>query len=245
MKLFGKGRSPGRRLDPPSPTEPVFELEPARDDPAEAISYAFTPDLVVMSEEGGRAANALRGTALEILNQHVIRGRRSLAVCGVSRGVGVSFLTINLAVALAMDGVSTLVIDADLAHPSLENFVRPSRATPGLRQYLQSPDMDREDIVHRDVTPGLSLVYAGGPTQHPSELVGHARFGDLVRACMRDHDLVMLDTPPASLTADTRHIAGVAHYVLIAARAGSSHASAVSCSPGPCWTIRSRSSARS
>lgn len=228
MKFFGRGRAPRKSLEAAPPRAPRPDSAPRAADGGREVSYAYTQDLVVLSDAAGRTARAIRDTSLEIMAQHVSRGHRSLALCGVGRGEGVSFLCANIAAAMALDGVSTLLIDADLAHPSLENFVRPSKATPGLQEYLLTDSMSREDIIHRDVAPSLSLIYSGGsPAHSASELVGRARFGDLVRACMREFQIVIIDTPPASLSADTLHIATVAHYAMIVARAGVTHVDGV------------------
>lgn len=222
MKLFGRRKSPAEPVARP-PVLEVASVDKVGDD----LTYAFAPEVAVLHDGHSKVSDALRATALGILDQHVRQGHRSLALCGVTRGVGVSFVATNLAVALAIDGVSTLLIDADLTRPSLETLVRPSRPTLGLQQYLLTPGMSREDVIHRDIIPGFSMMYAGGPSEHASELIGQARFGELVRACMRDHDLVILDTPPASLTANARQVAVVSHYALIVARASATHVDGV------------------
>lgn len=231
MRLFRKRRSADAQkvTDNRTPARPSVSPPPAAVASADAlpISYTYGPDLLLLSSASSRAAVAIRQTALELIAHHVSRGRRSLALCGVARGAGVSFLSINLALALAMDGVSTLVIDADLDQPSLETFIQPSHETAGLREYLLDPEVTSSDVIHRDVVANLSVIYAGGPSEIASELIGQARFADLVRACMRDHDLVIIDTPPASLSASTRRIAAVAHYALVVARSGASHVDGV------------------
>lgn len=188
-------------------------------------AYGLAPQLVQVLGADGSHVQPFRGLATELLVRHVDKGRRGLAVCGAASGAGVSLLAAGLAVALAEVGVDTLIVDANLRQPALDGLiVGANSARPGLLQYLQGQDVTLEDMTHDQVMPDLSLLYAGGQMTQPQELFDNERFKRLAGACMRQHQLVIVDTPPFSRCAEARRIAAVTGYAVVVARAGTSYA---------------------
>ena len=148
--------------------------------------------------------------------QHVDRGRRALAVCAPSRGVGCTFVAANLAVALSQIGVKTILIDGDLHHPSVMNLIRPAASRSGLANCLSSQGSFDESIDY-EVAPNLSLMLAGRSADNSRELLAADRFQMLMDSCLRDFDMTIVDTPPANTSSDVRRISTVLGYSLIVA----------------------------
>jgi capsular exopolysaccharide synthesis family protein len=163
-------------------------------------------------------AEAVRTMRTHIMARHVEDGRRGLAVCGPTAGVGSSFMAANLAVSLAQIGVKTLLIDGDLRAPAVQTFIEPTVATDGLVQSLVSPDQHPYDLIHPEVLPNLSVLFSGGVAENAQELLGGERFKDLIDRCLRDFEFTVVDTPPIALCADARRIATVVGYGIIVAR---------------------------
>jgi protein-tyrosine kinase len=155
--------------------------------------------------------------------QHVGDGRRGLAVCAATEGVGASFTAVNLAVALSQIGVKILLIDGDLRRPALDQFIVPPDAGVGLRQCLASEDPVTNSGIHVDVLENLSIIYSGGHGNNAQELLASESFGLMIERCLRDYDLTIVDTPPASGCADARRISNVVGYSLIVARRNESY----------------------
>jgi len=191
--------------------------EPVSSPPRRA--YEFSLSLVTLRAVRDRSADAIRTTADEILAQHTQRGHRGLALCGVSPRVGATFLAANLAIALSQAGVSTLLVDANLRRPGLHELFRPDRPGPGLRQALVEGGLRLGDVVHNDVLPDLSLVYAGEDEGNTAdELIGGERFRLFMEECLRDHDCTLVDMAAANSAADARRVATVVGYALVIAR---------------------------
>lgn len=181
--------------------------------------YEVAPDVVNLTKPRERAAQAVRATAAEVVGRHVNRGHRGLAICGISSGVGASFLTANLAVALSEAGVSTLIVDANLRRPGQEHFFRPAGPVPGLRQVLGPEELSLADVVHQDVISRLSIVYAGQDEGRAADhLLGGERFRLFMEECLREHECTLVDTPGANLAPDARRVASVVGYALVVAR---------------------------
>lgn len=173
---------------------------------------------------GRPGSEALHGLAVEILDLHVRAGRRGLAVCGAAVGAGVSFVAASLAVALAQAGVSTLIVDANLDRPSLQDLIGPPAEGPGLKDLLEGDDVDLLDAVHAQVMPNLSVLYAGAAAPDGEDLLGSDRFQDVAQRCLRHFECTIFDTPPANRSASARTIAVAAGYALLVARQGASFA---------------------
>jgi capsular exopolysaccharide synthesis family protein len=128
----------------------------------------------------------------------------------------------NLAVALSQIGVKTLLVDANLRNPRMDQLFQPSGAIAGLQQCLLSNEENFADFIQPDVLPDLSILFAGGAPNNAQELLAADRFAELMSVCSRDYDMTILDTPPANSCSDTHRISTVAGYSLVVVRKNTS-----------------------
>ena len=184
---------------------------------ASGRTYGFAPAMVSVLAPGGARAGAIRALRAHVIAQHISHGRRALAVCGPSAGVGCSIIAANLAVSLSQVGVRTLLIDGDLRRPTLDHLIRPPHPPQGLSECLRSPQESFGAFIDGDVLPDLSLMYAGEPAANSQELLSGEHFRALMNFCLREYDITIVDTPPANTSTDARRIGGVAGYSLIVA----------------------------
>ena len=182
------------------------------------VTYKFSRSLAMLAAPNEATAESIRALRTHIVAQHIDYGRRALAICAPSPGVGCTYTAINLGIALSQIGLKTLVIDANLRAPSLEAFVKPSRDGKGLAQCLEMSDEGWLDCINADVIPELSLMYAGDTVEDAQVLLAKYRFETLVDFCLRNFDVTLIDTPPANSCADARLVSKVVRYSLIVAR---------------------------
>lgn len=179
--------------------------------------YRFSPELQAVERPDLRP-EALDLLAAEIMDRHIRLGRRGLTVCGPAYGAGVSFIAGNLAVALGQSGVKTLLVDANLHAPGLEVMFRPPSPRGGLAEALKGLRGVR-NVIHREILPNLAVLYAGAAQPwEASELIASAAFEELVTTCLRDHECVIFDTPPANRSPDARVVAALTGYALMVSR---------------------------
>jgi capsular exopolysaccharide synthesis family protein len=183
-------------------------------DQAEPESFALSPSLIMQSASEGGAAEAIRALRTHLMAQHVHEGRRALAVCATSAGSGCTFIAANLALALAQIGIKTLLIDADLRNPSLDALFRFPRPLAGLAQCL-ADDGSFSEHIQTDVQPGLAVMFSGGRSSNPQELLAGDRFRSLMDFCLREFEVTIVDTPPANICSDARRVSTVTGYGLI------------------------------
>jgi capsular exopolysaccharide synthesis family protein len=149
--------------------------------------------------------------------RHVQLGHRALAICAASEGVGCTFVAANLAVALSQIGVNTLLIDANMRHPSIAGAFNYSSSKPDLRRALSS-DIHFNDCIEADILPCLSILFSTGPAADAQELLAGSRFESLMNYCLREFDATIVDTPPANAYSDVRRVSTVVGYSLIVTR---------------------------
>lgn len=181
-------------------------------------AYRFSKLLASLAHPGSVSAESIGALRTHILAQHMRGGRRSLAICAPSAGVGCSYLASSLAVAMSQAGVKTLLIDANMREPGVSSYIQPESEAPGLLQCLGEDAINFGDAIRAEVLPGLSVMYSGGTTNQPQELLASPEFKSLVDVCLRDFDLTIVDTPPANICADGRSIAAVLRYAMVVAK---------------------------
>jgi capsular exopolysaccharide synthesis family protein len=181
-------------------------------------AFRFSPEVVVISDPQGARAEAIRTLRTHIVAQHLDAGRRGLAICGASAGVGATFVAVNLAIALAQVGVKVLLIDGDLRNSQMGALIEPKESTLGLRECLGGQAQDLSAFVQADVLENFSLMYSGSSASNAQELIASERFAQVIARCSRDYDIVIVDTPPANTCADGRRISTVVGYSVIVAK---------------------------
>jgi len=200
----------------PRPDEAISGVTEATAPPKERAS--LSPDLVTLSAPLSAGAEAIRALRTHILAQHIQAGRRALAICAPSAGVGCTFVAANLAVALAQVGLKTLLVDADLRTPALDRFITPAVMPSGLTACLASPGSRVGDFIDDDALPNLSVFYAGAAAANAQELLAREWFEEVMHHCLREYEITIIDTPPANTSADVRRISNVVGYSLVVAR---------------------------
>jgi len=175
-------------------------------------------ELVVISDPAGVRSESIRLLRTQVIAQHIKPGRRALAVVAPIAGVGCSYIAANLAAALSQIGTKTLLVDANLRSPRVDQIFGLEPAGPGLSSYLGLQVARPERVVHANVLPNLSVIASGPPVPRPQELLSSSRFRDGMNMLLREYDIAIFDTPPANSCADALTVASAIGYSVIVAR---------------------------
>jgi capsular exopolysaccharide synthesis family protein len=146
---------------------------------------------------------------------------RSVLVTSSRSREGKTTVAWHLAAAAASGGLAVALVEADLRRPSLaqRHNLRP---TPGLGEVL-SDDLALVEALQRVPSSGnvgpngrpgrLEVLVAGGPSPDPWALMHSPAMTRTLDLLKRNHDLVILDTPPIPHVADAvsllRRVGGV------------------------------------
>lgn len=177
-----------------------------------------SPELIAAFQPRHRCTEELRGLRTQLLLRWLdpAAGRRSLAITSPGRGEGRSCVAANLAIVFSQLGMRTLLIDADLRHPSQHRlFNMPSRV--GLAAVLAGR-ADTNTVMPVAGCPKLSLLPAGAIPPNPQELLSRPRLASLLDELAVRFDLILLDTSAAQPWADACTVASRAGNALVLAR---------------------------
>ena len=178
-----------------------------------------TPEIVVKHNKRDAVNEAFRVCRTNL--EFVTRGADTnvIVVTSFNPGSGKTFVTSNLAAALSIKGKKVLAIDGDLRHASLSSLV--GKPKKGLANYLSGEINDIQPLL---VTPegyeNINILPVGTIPPNPSELVGSARFAELINSLKASYDFVFIDCPPYNIVADTQIIAEVADRSIFIVRSG-------------------------
>lgn len=192
---------------------PLYKMEPA--DPS--ATQATLATLLIPRSAAAESYRILR-TAINLMP---ISGHgRVIGVTSCGPGEGKSTTVMNLAVACSQQNKRVLLIDGDLRKPALAQRLKlPSATSPGLSRYLSDTQIKPEDCIQQiSFLPGLFVLPVQDIPPFPSELLAQGRLKELLDWARENFDIVLIDTPPVLLVADSVIIAEWLDIILIVAR---------------------------
>jgi len=144
---------------------------------------------------------------------------RSLLVTSVNPGDGKSFVAANLAVSVAMNiNRYVLLMDCDLRKPTIHNTFGFGEC-PGLSEYLVQ-GVPLPSLLRRTRIDRLTILPGGAPPSNPSELLSSNHMAKLMKEVANRYPdrLIIIDSPPPSLTSETGVLARMAEGIIIVVR---------------------------
>ena len=139
-----------------------------------------------------------------------------IMISGPAPELGKSFISINLATILAQSQKRVLLIDADLRRGYMHKYFNYD-TQPGLAEYLNG-QQPLESIVRSTEVENLSIMSRGKSPSNPSELLGTAKFAEMLQDLSSQYDHILIDTPPVLAVTDGIIISQYAGVNLVIAR---------------------------
>lgn len=185
-------------------------------------SSAQPPSRFLVTHEGvpGHVAEVFRSLRTKLLLDLHDCPRKSVAISSLNMGEGKSTVSANLAVGLAVRGMKTVLVDADLRRGLVHEIFGLDRK-PGLTEFLLEHETVTPEAVAAALRPsgvnGCSVLTSGTYPPNPQELLCGPKFSAIVDALHQLADIVIFDTPPLGLAADAvamEHL--VSRYLFVA-----------------------------
>ncbi len=154
-------------------------------------------------------------------------GKESRPVILVTSGSpaeGKTFNTTNLALSLALEErINVLLIDADLAKPSIPSIFGYSEDKPGLFEYLSERDRSIDDLILRTSPLPISILPAGQAVSSPAQLLAGDVMTNLIDSLTTNqqrYDIILLDGPPILATTEAVALAPLADEIILVVGTG-------------------------
>lgn len=201
-----KGPKPSNRPLPPEPGE-------AREIPVRR------EEVVMVSEPRSQIAEQFRGLRNSIQALNPDGASHTLVLTSALRGEGKTVASLNLAIAMAeLPGMEVLVLDADLHHPAIEEYLGLPRRQ-GLTEVLRG-ELPLDQAVRQTSINGVSVMGAGTLPPNPSELIGSDRMRSVMNRLRQRYSYVLIDTPEAMTISDASLLGAMADGILLVVRLG-------------------------
>ncbi|MCS4434576.1 GumC family protein [Aquiflexum gelatinilyticum] len=126
--------------------------------------------------------------------------KKILVTSSVS-GEGKTFISLNLAAAMALSGKKTVLIGLDLRKPKIADYVGVGNKV-GLSSYLVDRST-KEEIVIPTKYENLYIVPSGPIPPNPAELLLKDKMTEFLTYLEGEFDVVVMDTPPIGLVSET------------------------------------------
>jgi capsular exopolysaccharide synthesis family protein len=177
----------------------------------------FADTISAMERAGSPEAESFRTlrTALQLLASD---SKQVILISSAIPSEGKSVVSANIAAAYAQLGLRTLLVEADLRRPSLDElFAVPGQESRGLGEYL-----DGEPIrIAQTKQEGLDFLFSGGPLKDPAKSLAGPQFGQLIEQIKPEYDRIVIDTAPINVVSDTLNIVGCASIICLVVRCDS------------------------
>jgi protein-tyrosine kinase len=148
-------------------------------------------------------AHAFGKRATPVENGNLIMVTSALA------GEGKTFISFNLARSMAGErDHSVLLVDADVAKPHTTALLK-LEDSMGLLDLLEDPAQHLDTAILETEVPGLSVLPAGRPRRHATELLASSRMESLAQLLVSidPSRIVLFDSPPLLQTSESKALA--------------------------------------
>jgi polysaccharide biosynthesis transport protein len=196
-----------RRIRDPQELESVFERPIIGRIPKSRALGKRRKAADALPRAEAEAFHSLRANLLYFGADHE---HRSVLVTSAEPKEGKTTIAWNLACAASSPGSRVMLIEGDLRRPTLARSIGVGDAQ-GLTEFLEG-EASLDEVVREVAVPSLnhgsdeprtvSVILAGEPPANPLDLLDSERMRELLRTLSETYDLVVIDTPPTSTTAD-------------------------------------------
>lgn len=227
---FGEPHADSAALPAAAPAWPHTEQQPAsndiRNEPPQSgahvesgipihINLDRLRSLNIITPHGKYSATAdefrmiKRPLLNKALDENITHGNLIMVTSSLP-GEGKTFCAINLAMSISMEMDKTvLLVDADVAKPSLMKNLGLANDKKGLLDLLQDNTLGVSDVLMKTNIANLTIISAGQYVPHATELLASDAMAKLLEElAQRYHDrIILFDSPPLLVTTESSVLA--------------------------------------
>lgn len=154
----------------------------------------------ILAQPNSALSETVRLVGTAIAFSRTERPPKIIMVTSAVPGEGKTTFALMLARLSAQSGKRVLVIEAEMRQPSFSAELS-SIPAKGLAEYLVGR-ATLDEVTGIDAASGAHFIAVRERSKFPSELLGSAQMRTLLHQASLAYDLVVLDTPPVTITAD-------------------------------------------
>jgi tyrosine-protein kinase Etk/Wzc len=177
---------------------------------------------LIINDSHSVLAESFRLVRSNLQNTAPLTKSRTILVTSTVSGDGKSFVTINLALTMALTGKRVIAVGLDLRKPKLEIYLEGEKSEKGLSHFLNGTDSLKDLIQVYDKLPNLHFIDCGTIPRNPSELMMTDKIDELFTYLSANYDFILVDGAPIGIVADSFLLKDYIQQTLIVLRYGSS-----------------------
>ncbi len=179
-----------------------------------------SPSFLVMTQNTDpHTSEAFRSLRASLLLLGPQEERQTFLMTSAVPSEGKSFISTNLAVSFAQQGLRTLLIDADLRRPVIHTLFGEANHAPGLVDCLVGNMPVQQALRPSVASENLYLLLAGTTAPNPAELLTGPALTQLIERLRGAFDRIIIDSPPVNPVSDTLLMVSAVQSVCLVVRA--------------------------
>ncbi|MBY0322694.1 MAG: polysaccharide biosynthesis tyrosine autokinase [Reyranella sp.] len=184
------------------------------------------PAMQVLRQPTSAYSEALRRLHIGVELSETANSPKTILISSATPSEGKSVMVASLGRLLASNGKRVLLIDCDWRSPRLHQIFRCSNRD-GLASLLVDKESDLENTIHHDALSGVDVMPSGAWSPRSAHLLSSDRMRHLLEALEQHYEFIILDTPPALVTADVLALSRLVEKVVFVVRWGHTRQEAV------------------
>lgn len=225
-RVYGYGRLPKR-----------FSADQLMHSPG-AKDQALSQELMVSHHPLSMISESYRTLRTALLLSQAEKPPQVILLTSAHPEEGKTVTTLNLAIALAQNGHSVLVIDADLRKGRCHKLLGMQNHR-GLTNVLTGT-LTLEEGVQQTVVAGIALLSRGVTPPNPVELLGSRKMKEVLGVLRERFDFILLDSPPVIGVSDAAVLSPLCEGVLVVVRGQQTTSAAVRRALGQLEAVHAR-----
>lgn len=145
------------------------------------------------------------------------QANKTYLVTSMVSGEGKTFCSVNLAIALALSGKKTLLLDTDMRKDEPIPGLNLSKNVKGLSNYLVS-DAILDEAIHTTSIANLEVIPSGPIPPNPAELLMTESMELMMDVLKSSYEYIVIDTSPIGLVTDAQIMMSYTHANLFIVR---------------------------
>ena len=173
--------------------------------------------LVTDRKNGFSFIETYKSIRTKIENNSAKTGNKVYLVTSACENEGKTTACVNVALSLAQNKKSVLIIDADLRKPSVCRLLSLPETECGLSDVITGRATLNNAIKYVS-TFDIYVLADQRSVANPSELLSTDKMEEIIQETKKDFDYIIIDTAPASIVTDTSVIAGFVDAAIVIVR---------------------------